>query len=159
MKTAKLASRSQKLISEIQLARLRLARASSAAEAAEKQAVLAKRRRREARQAARRAKKQVKAARAEMAEAQDVLAKLEKKLTKVGEQAAKSKQRASTEPVSSIREKKPRSQGRTGNSSRPSLPPTSVTGENQTPVKDIPASPGVQVAVAPTNPSQPPQAL
>jgi hypothetical protein len=159
MKTAKLALRSQKLISEIQLARLRLARANSAAEAAEKQAVLAKRRRREARQAARRAKKQVKAARAEMAEAQDVLAKLEKKLTKVGEQAAKSKHRASPEPVSRLREKKPRSKERTGNSSKPPLPPTPVTGENQTPVKDIPASSGVQVAVAPTDSSQPSRAL
>jgi type II secretory pathway pseudopilin PulG len=159
MKTSKLAARSQKLISEIQLARIRVARAGGAAEAAEKQAALAKRRRKEARQAARRAKKQAKAARAEFAEAQKVLAKLEQKLTKAGERAAKSTKRASQGPGSKRMERKPSSRSKTGNPPKQSLPPTTVTAANPPIVQDLQPSSGVPVAVEPINPSQPTETL
>jgi len=159
MRTSKPAAQSQRLISEIQLARIRVARAGSAVEAAEKQAVLAKRRRKEARQAARRAKKQAKTARAEFADAQEVLAELERKLTRSGEQAAKSRKRASAAPVSKPTASKPKSRRKTAHSPKQSLPPTTVTGLDQPLVKDSQPSAAAKVAVEPANPLQPTQAI
>jgi hypothetical protein len=80
MKTLESTSVSQKLNSELQLARIRLAKAQSEFESAKEQARLAKRRRKEAKQAARRARKQAKLAKSEVREAELVLAEAEAKL-------------------------------------------------------------------------------
>ena len=76
----------QKLVGEIQLARIRLARAGSKLELAQVQARAAKRRRKEAKQAARRAKKQAQHAKEEFAEARQRLDKAEARFAKTGEQ-------------------------------------------------------------------------
>jgi hypothetical protein len=77
MKPAK-PTRSQKQGSQVQLARLRLARAESSLESAREQARLAKRRRKEAKQSARRAKKLLRQAKDELAEAKQALTDAEK---------------------------------------------------------------------------------
>ena len=154
MKRSKPIAQSQKLVSQIQLARIRVARAGSAAEATEKQAVLAKRRRKEARQAARRAKKQAKIARAECAEAQDALAKLEKQLTKVGEQAAKSKGRAPRKAAAKRLVTKRRVPPRAEAVRKQSILPGNAFNEGRSTVPGTQPSSGVPVAVEPTNPPQ-----
>jgi hypothetical protein len=82
MKTSKRTSASQKLISEIRLARLQLAKVQSQLKSARKQARAAKRRRKEAKQAARRARKQAKLAKRAVTEAKQVLAEAQKKLAR-----------------------------------------------------------------------------
>ena len=80
MKTLKDTTTSQKPAGNIQLARLRVAKAESQLKSAKEQARLAKRRRKEARQNARHAKKQAKLAKQELAEAKLALAEAEAKL-------------------------------------------------------------------------------
>jgi hypothetical protein len=147
-------AQSQKLVSQIHLARMRVARAGSAAEATEKHAVLAKRRRKEARQAARRAKKLAKIARAEFAEAQEALAKLEKQLTKVGEQAAKAKERAPRKAAAKPAEAKRKVPPRAQTARQQSILPGNGLNEHWSTVPGTQPSSGVQVAIEPTNPSQ-----
>ena len=93
MKAPNRISASQKLIHEIQLARLRLAKVENQWKSARKQARLAKQRRKEAKEAARRAKKQAKLAKRELVQAKEVLAEAEKKLARVAKDAAKTKTR------------------------------------------------------------------
>jgi hypothetical protein len=83
MKALKRTNPSQKLTSEIQLARVRLVKAQSELASAKAQARLAKRRRKEAKQAARRARKVAKQAKADVAEAKQLLADTEEKLTRL----------------------------------------------------------------------------
>jgi hypothetical protein len=154
MKRSKLVAQPQKLVSQIQLARIRVARAGSAVEATEQQAMLAKRRRKEARQAARRARKLAKIARAEFAEAQDVLAKLEKKLTKVGVQAAKSKERAPRKAAAKRVETKRRVSQTTETARKQPILPGNALNEDRSTVASTQPSSGVQVVVEPTNPAQ-----
>jgi hypothetical protein len=158
MKRSKRMAQSQKLVSQIQLARLRVARAGSAAEATEKEAVLAKRRRKEARQAARRARKLAKAARAEFAEAQEALAKLEKKLAKAGKQAAKSNERAHRTAAAKRAETKRGVPQRAEIARQQPIPSGNALNEDRSTVPGTQPSSGVQVAVAPTNPAQPTEA-
>ena len=80
MQPRKGSNSSEKLTSEIRLARLRVAKAESQLTVAKGQARMAKRRRKEARQAARRAKKQAKLAKREFAHAKLLLAEAEQKL-------------------------------------------------------------------------------
>ena len=155
MKRSKLIAQSQRLVSQIQLARIRVARTGSATEVAEKQAVLAKRRRKEARQAARRAKKLAKTARAEFAEAQEALAKLEKELTKVGEQAAKSKERAPKKAAAKRVEAKRRVPQRAETARKQSILPGNALNEDRSTVPCMQPASGVPVAAAPADPPQP----
>lgn len=69
-------------MSEIQLARIRLAKAEAELSAAKKQVQAAKRRRKEAKQAARRAKKQAKLAKRELVEAKLQLSQMQEKLSR-----------------------------------------------------------------------------
>jgi hypothetical protein len=78
-------SRSQKLAGEVQMARIRLARAESELKSSEEEWRLARRRRKEAKQAARRAKRNFKHAKAGVAEAHQFLAETRTKLFKAGE--------------------------------------------------------------------------
>jgi hypothetical protein len=90
---------SQKLVSEIQLARIRLARAESKLELARQQARGAKRRRKEAKQSARRAKKQAQHAKEECAEARQTLDEAEERFAKASGQEGKSRRPAKKKPV------------------------------------------------------------
>ena len=94
MNKSKPATDSQRLVSEIQLARLRLAKAESSLDSAREQARVAKRRRKEAKQAARRARKQVKKAKADLREAKQVLLAAEEKLALARKRAALARRRA-----------------------------------------------------------------
>jgi septal ring factor EnvC (AmiA/AmiB activator) len=93
MTTPKRTTPTDKLTGEIQLARIRLARAESQLKTAKEQARLAKRRRKEAKEAARRAKKQARLAKHELAEAKLVLGEAEKKLALARQTAARAKAR------------------------------------------------------------------
>jgi hypothetical protein len=99
MNKSKPASGSQRLVSEIQLARLRLAKAESGLDSARQQARLAKRRRKEAKQAARHARKQVKEAKAELRNAKQVLLAAEEKLVLARKRAALSRRQAKAPQV------------------------------------------------------------
>ena len=99
MKAPKRINTSQKLISEIRLARLQLAKAESQRKSAKEQARLAKRRRKEAKEAARRARKQAKLAKRAVAEAKQVLAEAEKKLAQaVKRKAVAARRKKATKP-------------------------------------------------------------
>jgi hypothetical protein len=77
----------KKLVNEIQLARIRLARAESKWELADEQAREARRRRKEARQAARQAKKLARQAKKEFAAAKEALIEMEEKFAAAVERA------------------------------------------------------------------------
>jgi hypothetical protein len=94
MNKSKPATSSQRLVSELQLARLGLAKAESSLDSAREQARVAKRRRKEAKQAARRARKQVKEAKADLREAKQVLLAAEEKLALARKRAALARRRA-----------------------------------------------------------------
>jgi len=96
MRTRRQNAGSQRLINEIQLARLKLAQAESKWELAAEQAREARRRRKEARQAARRAKKHARQARDEFAAAKEALTKLEEKFALAVERAARKRKLART---------------------------------------------------------------
>ncbi len=85
---------SQKLINEIQLARVRLARAESKWELADEQARAARRRRKEAKQAARRARKQARQAKREFAEAKEALIATEERFATIVERTARARKLA-----------------------------------------------------------------
>jgi multidrug efflux pump subunit AcrA (membrane-fusion protein) len=78
---------SQKLVSQLELARILVRRCESRLDGARAQARLAKQRRKEAKQAARRARKEVKRAKAELAEAEQALAEAEVRLAQAGRRA------------------------------------------------------------------------
>ena len=80
MKTSNSKTDSQKLVSTVQTARLRVATAENRWQAAKQQARAAKRRRKEIKLIARRARKQAKRAKADLADAREALAKAEAKL-------------------------------------------------------------------------------
>ena len=105
MNTPKRTSTPNKLTSEMQLARIRLAKAESQLKSAKEQARLAKRRRKEAKEAARRAKKQARLAKDEVAEAKLVMAEAEEKLAQAGRSAARA--RARKKAAASPRKKQP----------------------------------------------------
>lgn len=88
MRNVKSATRSQKLAGEVQMARIRLARAESEFKSSEEEWRRARRRRKEAKRAARRAKKHFKLAKAGFAEARQFLADTRARLLKAGERAA-----------------------------------------------------------------------
>jgi hypothetical protein len=94
MRTKQQLAGSQKLVNEIQLARVRLARAESKWELADEQAREARRRRKEAKQAARRAKKQARQAKQEFTVARDALIKMEEKFAAAVERAARQRKLA-----------------------------------------------------------------
>jgi hypothetical protein len=94
MNRSRPATSSQRLASEIQLARIRLAKAESSLDSAREQSRVAKRRRKEAKQAARRARKQVKEAKADLREAKQVLLAAEEKLALARQRAALARRRA-----------------------------------------------------------------
>ncbi len=94
MNKSKPATDSQRLVSEIQLAGIRLAKAESSLDSAREQARVAKLRRKEAKQAARRARKQVKEAKADLREAKQVLLAAEEKLALARRRAALARRRA-----------------------------------------------------------------
>jgi hypothetical protein len=73
---------SQKLLEELQLARVRLAKVKGALVSAKEQARLAKRRRKEAKEVARRAKKQARLAKKEVLEAELILAEAESRVAR-----------------------------------------------------------------------------
>jgi colicin import membrane protein len=79
------------LSSEVDLARILLAKAESQLVSAKEQARLARRRRKEAKQAARRAKKQARQAKKQAAEAKLALAEAEEKLAKTNQRRVKTK--------------------------------------------------------------------
>jgi hypothetical protein len=81
-------SRSQKLAGDVQLARIRLARAESELKSSEEHLRVARRRRKEAKQAARRAKRNFKLARTNVSDATQFLAEARSRLLKAGERAA-----------------------------------------------------------------------
>src|SRR5215813_12843815 len=89
MKPPKRTVTPDKFVSEIQLARLRLAKTESQLVSAKEQARLAKRRRKEAKLAARRAKKQARQAKREFVQAKLALAEAEEKLARAEWQAAR----------------------------------------------------------------------
>ena len=93
MKATSSKTASQELAGEIQLARLRVAKAESQLKSAKQQARLARSRRKEARQAARRAKKQAKLAKQEFAEARLALAEAEAKLVRSRKRTVRSRTR------------------------------------------------------------------
>ena len=94
MNKSRPATGSQRLVSEIQLARIRLANVESSLDSAREQARVAKRRRKEAKQAARRARKQVKQAKADQQEAKQILLAAEEKLALASQRAAVARRRA-----------------------------------------------------------------
>ena len=94
MNQSRPATSSQRLVSEIQLARIRLAKAERSLDSAREQSRVAKRRRKEAKQAARRARKQVKQAKADLQEAKQVLLEAEENLALSRNRAALAKKRA-----------------------------------------------------------------
>jgi hypothetical protein len=93
MNTASSRTASQQIAGEIQLARLRLAKAERQLRSAKQQARLARRRRKEAKLAARRAKKQARLAKQEFAEAEQALAEAEAKLIRSRKSTARIKGR------------------------------------------------------------------
>jgi len=102
MKVSQRITASEKLISEIRLARLQLAKVQSQLASARRQARAAKRRRKEAKQAARRARKQAKLAKKAVAEAKQVLAEVKKKFARARRRAtaATSRKRAASPAAS-----------------------------------------------------------
>jgi hypothetical protein len=94
MKTLRQNTGPQKLVNEIQLARVRLARAESKWELADEQAREARRRRKEAKQAARRAKKLARQAKQEFAAAKEALIEMEEKFAAAVERAARQRKLA-----------------------------------------------------------------
>ncbi|MEI7936793.1 MAG: hypothetical protein WCK27_08905 [Verrucomicrobiota bacterium] len=102
MKAPERISTSQKLIHEIQRARVQLAIAESQRKSAKEQARLARRRRKEAKEAARRARKQAKLAKRAVAEAKQVLAEAERKLAQaVKREAVAARRKKARIPVAS----------------------------------------------------------
>ena len=85
---------SQRLINDIQLARLKVAQAESRWELADEQAREARRRRKEAKRAARRAKKQARQAKEEFAGAKQALVALEGKFAAAVERAVRNRKLA-----------------------------------------------------------------
>ena len=83
MKSPKQMATSPKIIGEVHLARIRLARAECQLGSAKQQSRLARRRRKEAKLAACRAKKQARQAKKELSEAKLALAQAEDKLTRL----------------------------------------------------------------------------
>lgn len=83
----------QKLMGEVRLARLQLAKAESQWVEAKEQARLARRRRKEAKQAARRAKKQARQAKEKVAETKLALAELEARLARPDPSRSRHKRR------------------------------------------------------------------
>lgn len=114
MKAPGRASTSQKLIREIRLARIQLAKAEGQRKSAKEQVRLARRRRKEAKEAARRARKQAKLAKRAVAEAKQILAEAEKKFARVIESKAvaapvkKATRPAKTRARKSVKPKKPK---------------------------------------------------
>jgi multidrug efflux pump subunit AcrA (membrane-fusion protein) len=88
MKKSKDSNFSRNLAGEVQVARIRVARAESELKSAEAQWRVAKRRRKEAKEAARRVKRQVKLAKANLSEAMQSLADAKTSLLKAGERVA-----------------------------------------------------------------------
>ena len=133
MKAPQQNSTSQKLTGEIQLARIRLAKAENQLKSAKQQARMARRRRKEAKQAARRAKKQTKLAKQELAEAKLALAEAEEKLLLSRKHAArtKTKKAATKKPTT----KKPTTLARRKHVARPmaASAPKSVKSEKPAP--------------------------
>jgi len=84
-------SRSQKLLSEVHLARIQLAKAEGQLATAKEIARVARRRRKEAKQAARRTKKQARLAKRELTDAKLALAKAEDKLARFNQPAKTTK--------------------------------------------------------------------
>ncbi len=98
MKTSNLKTDSQKLVSTVQTARLRVATAENRWQAAKQQARSAKRRRKEIKLIARRARKQAKQAKADLADAREALAKAEAKLAQSGPRRKKPVRQAAATP-------------------------------------------------------------
>ncbi len=90
MSNKKPTTEAQKLVGQLQLARLQLSKAESSLQAAKERARVAKRRRKEAKLVARRARKQLKRAKTELAEAREAVAKAESKLAQAGKQRLRS---------------------------------------------------------------------
>jgi len=112
MRTRQPNAGSQRLINEIQLARLKLAQAESKWEVADEQAREARRRRKEAKQAARRAKKTARQAKEEFAVAKEAVVALEGRFAAAVERAARIRKlararRASRSAAARTREKLP----------------------------------------------------
>ena len=102
MKAPERVSTSQKLMHEIQLARVQLAKAESQRKSAKEQARVAKRRRKEAKEAARRASKQAKLAKRMVAEAREVLAEAEGRLAQaVKRKAVAARRKKAKKPAAS----------------------------------------------------------
>jgi len=99
MKASKRPGTAPQMGNEVQLARIRLARAETQLASSKEQARLAKRRRKEAKEAARRAKKQARLAKEEVAQAKLALAEAEERL-------AQATQRP---PAASVRKKEAKS--------------------------------------------------
>ena len=91
MNTRSRMSTSQKILSKVHLARIRLAKAVGQLATAKEVARVARRRRKEVKQAARRTKKQVRLAKREVTEAKLVVAKAEEELSRYNERADKTK--------------------------------------------------------------------
>lgn len=118
-------STSRKLGSEVQLARLQLAKAKQ-------QARLAKHRRKEAKEAARRAKKKVKLAKRAVAEARQVLAEAEKKLAltvKRKTAAARGKKATKAAPAPSPKSTKAKKPQFVATVLSPASQPTDIVGQ------------------------------
>jgi len=93
MKTADSKTASRQLAGEVELARLRMAKAESQLKSAKAQARLARRRRKEAKATARRAKKQARLAKQEFVEAEQALAEAEAKLLRSRKSTVKGKRK------------------------------------------------------------------
>jgi len=89
MNTASAKTESQRQVSILQMARLRVEIAESRWEEAKEQARVARRKRKETKEMARRAKKEAKQAKAELAEARSFLTDSEAKLSQTGVPVAK----------------------------------------------------------------------
>jgi hypothetical protein len=110
MKTHRQKSPARNLSSEVDLARILLAKAESHLVSAREQARLARRRRKEAKQAARHAKKQAREAKEQVAEAKLALAEAEEKLAKTNQRPVKKKtqKKPARKTVTALRQKQPR---------------------------------------------------
>lgn len=143
MKTSNKISISQRLTSEIRLARLQVARAQSQHTAAKSRARVAKRRRRAARQAARRAKKKARQAKREVAEAKRALAAAQAKLARVRRRRAVAVSRRKAQKPAVAVSAKP--VGRTRKVKSQPLKQVGL-GVGQGPVGGTPGAPQSQVA-------------
>jgi len=141
MKTPKGTIAPDKLTGEIQLARIRLARAESQLKSAKEQARLAKRRRKEAKQAARRAKKQARLAKRGLAEAKLALAEIEGKLARANRTTVKAEARknAAARAAAKLQKKQP--------SRSPASPAPKSVNPQQAPPKSTQPSSGAGPAV------------